>query len=221
MRLHRIARHHDGEKIARIDDLAAEAGHRLDGSQPAEGNILGRVSALMADDKASAAQFARRAHDHLHHRPVCVAHAAHPSERIGHAGVEAAGDENEIGPEGMQRGKNDLLDGMKICAVPAAGRQGQVDVGAISLAFAALGQHADVEGVEAVLMQRDREHLRIVIEGLLGAVAVMDVPIDDGDAAVSVAGERMAGGQRDIGEEAEAARAVALGMMPRRTETSA
>ena len=61
-------------------------------------------------------------------------------------------------------------------------------------------------------MHRHVEHLRIVLEDVLRAVAVMHVVVDDGDA---VGAERagVRGGDGDVVVEAEAHRAVALGVM--------
>ena len=55
-------------------------------------------------------------------------------------------------------------------------------------------------------MKRDREHARVVAEQRLGAVAVMDVEVDDGDALQTELVLRVAGGDRDVAEDAEAHR---------------
>ena len=64
-------------------------------------------------------------------------------------------------------------------------------------------------------MRRDVEHMRIGFEDVLRAVAVMDVVIDDGDLARAEM-TRVGGGDRYIVEQAEAHRARALGVVPRR-----
>ena len=64
-----------------------------------------------------------------------------------------------------------------------------------------------------MLERRDHQHPRIGGEDVLGAVAVMDIEIDDGHALDAVSGHRVRGADRDVVEEAEAHRAVALGMM--------
>ncbi len=52
-----------------------------------------------------------------------------------------------------------------------AGRQGHVDVEAVPLALPALGGLAGVEGVVAVLMQADRQHL-----GVMQKIASVPLP---------------------------------------------
>ena len=56
------------------------------------------------------------------------------------------------------------------------------------------------------------------VEGVVGAVAVMDVPIDDEDPLGAVRRGRPPGCDRDVVEEAEAHRARRLGVVPRRAQ---
>ena len=72
--------------------------------------------------------------------------------------------------------------------------------------------------VERILVSGDVEHGRIVVEGVLRSVAVVDIEIDDSNAveAVRAAGQRS--GDRDAVEDAEAHRLRRLGMMPRRAD---
>ena len=60
----------------------------------------------------------------------------------------------------------------------------------------------------------------IVAENVLGAVAMMHVEIDDGDAFQPMLLERMLGGDGDIVKEAEAHGAAAHRMMPRRAHAA-
>ena len=71
-------------------------------------------------------------------------------------------------------------------------------------------------GIERVLERRDHQHPRIGGEDVLGAVAVMDVEIDDRHALDAMGGQRVRGADRDVVEQAEAHRAVALGVVARR-----
>ena len=64
-------------------------------------------------------------------------------------------------------------------------------------------------------MRRHVEHVGIVLEEMLRAVAVMQVPVDDDDATDARAAE-MRGRDRDVVEETEAHRAPVLGVMTRR-----
>ena len=71
-------------------------------------------------------------------------------------------------------------------------------------------------GIKRHLVGGAIEHGLVVPENILRAVAVMHVPIDDGDALGPVLLLRMAGGDGDCVEKAEAHRRFALGMMTRR-----
>ena len=66
-------------------------------------------------------------------------------------------------------------------------------------------------------MQRDRERVRVVDERALGAVAVVDVPVDDGDPADAELVAGLHHRQREVGEQAVAAAPVALRVVARRT----
>ena len=67
-----------------------------------------------------------------------------------------------------------------------------------------------------MLERRDHQHARVAGEDLLGAVAVVDVEVDDRDALEAVRGERVRRADGDVVEETEPHRAIALGMVPRR-----
>ena len=61
------------------------------------------------------------------------------------------------------------------------GRQRQVGREAFACAAADLSRCPGAR-IERILMQRDKQHMRVVVERILRAVAVMHVPIDDRDA---------------------------------------
>ena len=64
-------------------------------------------------------------------------------------------------------------------------------------------------------MQRDRQHVGIAPEGLLGAVAVVHIPVHHRDSAHAARRPQVEGGDRDVAEHAEAAARLRLGMVPR------
>ena len=66
-------------------------------------------------------------------------------------------------------------------------------------------------------MRAEEKHGRIGVEDVLRAVAVVDVPIGDGDALHSVFALRIAGRDRDVVEQAEAHAAMGRGVMAGRT----
>ena len=70
--------------------------------------------------------------------------------------------------------------------------------------------------VERMLERRHHQHAGIALEDVLGAVAVVDVEVDDRDAFEAVRLEGVRGADGDVVEEAEAHRAAALGVVPGR-----
>ena len=90
---------------------------------------------------------------------------------------------DHVGLEVQHRGGDDLLDRPQVGAVAGVGRQRHVDRGALGRADAALGDAAGArEQVAAGLVDRARQHPRLLEEDPLGAVAVVDVDVDVGDA---------------------------------------
>ena len=71
-------------------------------------------------------------------------------------------------------------------------------------------------GIERHLVGRGIEDGRVGPDDGLGAVAVVDVPVDDGDAAGAVGALGVAGGDDGVVEEAEAHGPVGLGVVTRR-----
>ena len=142
----------------------------------------------------------------------------HAPERIGAAAVEAGGHDDQLGLELAERRQHHALEGGEIGAGAGARRQRNVEVVAGAGAGAVLLDPAGVQRKEPILMDRHGEHRRVLVEGLLRAVAVMHVPIDRGDAPEPVRRARMQGGDRDIAEQAEAQSAVALGMVAGRAD---
>ena len=69
-----------------------------------------------------------------------------------------------------------------------------------------------------MLVEADEEDGRVVLEAGLRAVAVVDVEVDDRDAPDAVVALQVAGGDRDVGEEAESHRPVGLGVVARRAD---
>ena len=65
----------------------------------------------------------------------------------------------------------------------AARQQGNVDIVALAPVAAAVLRRAGVEREAALLVERDRQHVGAFVEDRLGAVAVMNVPVEDHHAA--------------------------------------
>ena len=135
------------------------------------------------------------------------------AERVAIMGVEAGRDEDEVGGECVDGWEHPLGEGGAIGGTVGAGRQRNVE----NVACAGFGGCAGA-GVERPLVSGGVEDGRVVPKGGLGAVAVMDVPIDDGDTLRAVRALRVAGGDGDGGEEAETHRPVGLGVVAGRAD---
>jgi len=134
-------------------------------------------------------------------------------QRIAMVGIEAGRDQQEIRLEGLDGGEDALDIGGTHGAGAAAGGQGGVDdiadADEIRIAGARIERHLVARGIE---------HRAVVLENVLGAIAVMDVEIDDGDAACAKLALCFTGDDRDRVDEAEAHRPAALGMVAGRAD---
>ena len=98
-------------------------------------------------------------------------------------GVEPGGDEHEVGGERGDGGDDDLVERVEVAAVTRPGRQRDVDGAAGAGALAPL-----VEGARARREHRcpggwrSSARRALVVEHRLRPVAVVHVPVDDGDA---------------------------------------
>ncbi|MCI0363184.1 MAG: hypothetical protein L0219_04835 [Phycisphaerales bacterium] len=127
----------------------------------------------------------------------------HVGEGVIAVGVEAGGDEHELGFVGVGDGDQETLIEMEVGGVVEAGWERRIDGEAFAGAVADLVEVAGV-GEEAVLVGTEEENISAVIEGVLGAVAVMDIPVDDEDALKVVVSDGMRGGDGDVVEETKA-----------------
>ena len=113
------------------------------------------------------------------------------------------GDEHELGLERAHRGLDDVVERALVLLVAAAGPERDVERRLGLVVRAARSRDRT-----ATRAARRRRPSRVVAEDLLGAVPVVDVPVDDRDALDAELGLRVAGGDRDVVEDAEAHRRV-------------
>ncbi len=126
-----------------------------------------------------------------------------PSDGIAPVGVVAGRDEDHLGAEPQHAGREDAPKGRAEGVVAGAGGEGKVDRGAAPAPVARLVRCAGA-GVERVLVRADEEHVRVLVEDLLGAVAVVHVDVEDDEAFGAERGPGPANGQSHVGEQAEA-----------------
>ena len=113
---------------------------------------------------------------------------------------------------------HDVVPGVQVGAPAGARRERDVDVRTERAGPPASVDHAGVVRVEAVLVQRDRQRVRVVVVDPLGAVAVVHVPVDDRDPSEPGLRAGLLHRHRDVGEDAVAASPVALGVVPGRPD---
>ncbi len=123
--------------------------------------------------------------------------------------VEAGRDDDQFRAEFLQLRQDDVFEGGAELGAAVFRGQRRIDDGVVLAAFAG-GAGA---GKQRHLVGRAIHHGRIGPEDILGAVAVMDVEIDDGGAPDPVFALGVARGNGDVVEEAKAHRLVDLGMM--------
>jgi hypothetical protein len=114
---------------------------------------------------------------------VGAAHAlAHGLERVASVGVEPSRDEDQLRLEPLDRGCEQPLESLQRIGVACAGTERRIEREAGSAPHARLRRRPGAgEEAAAVAVHRAEEHTVGVVEHLLGAVAVVDVPVDDRD----------------------------------------
>ena len=123
-------------------------------------------------------------------------------ERVVDVRVEAGGDEQQVGLERAHRRLDHLGERAQVLVVAGAGRQRHVERRLVARPRPAGAR------IERPLVQRDEEDGVVAAEDRLGAVAVVDVEVDDRDALEPELGLRVARRDGDVVEEAEAHRPV-------------
>ena len=203
MRLQRLARELPQARGERVLDRRPVPGQLLEHGQAAERRDRRGVAALVRQDEPSVAQLPGERDDRAGHEPERVRVQQHPRERVEAVGVEAAGDDDELRPERAQRRLDDARHRVEVGALARPRRQRDVDRASRAVALPGLLERAG--GQQApVLVQRDGQDVGLGPEGVLRPVAVMDVPVDDRDAAHPAHRPRVHDGQRDVPEDAEA-----------------
>jgi len=116
----------------------------------------------------------------------------------------------ELGPQGLERHLS-LIRG----AIAAPGRQGNIQRITQPCPGAALGRSTR-PGIEGELVRAEKQYAGVIFEGVLGAIAMMHVPIHDQDPLQAIAFLGVTRGNGDVIEQAEPHGTLALSVMPRR-----
>ncbi len=141
----------------------------------------------------------------------------HVAERISGRRVEARGDQDEVRREETRDRQEYAVEGGEVLGVAHAAAPRHVD------GVAAAGSAADLrEGtrarVERGLVRREVEDRGVLPEGVLRAVAVVEVPVDDEDPLGRPGELERARRDRDVVEEAESHGTARLRVMAGRTD---
>ncbi len=139
---------------------------------------------------------------------------AHLGDSFVAIGVEAGAEEEELWFEFVEAWDDFFGEGGAVGFVVAVGVEGDVESETGAAADADFGFVAGAGvGAAGVLVEGDVEDIGAILEGVLGAVAVVSVEIDDGDAGEFMLSDEVFGGDGDVVEEAEAHGMVAFGVV--------
>ena len=127
--------------------------------------------------------------------------------------VESRGDKHHLGLEPLERRQPVGNDGFPELPAAAAGGKGNVHHALRAACGAAVW-------IERMLERRHHQHALVVAEDVFGAVAVMDVEIDDRNPREPMVLERMGGRDRDVIEDAKPHGTRTLRVVPGRPDTA-
>ena len=154
-------------------------------------------------------EFVQRAVRHL----LRIDGEHHVREGIGVVRVAAVLRDHELRFERRDDGVDDGVQGAQPVGVAGTGRQGDVDGAAFGVGAADVAGEAGArEENGARLVDRDREHPRVVPEDLLDAVTVVNVDVDVGDPLDALV-EQPLDADRSVVVDAETARLVGHGVV--------
>ncbi len=134
-------------------------------------------------------------------------------ERVAPVRVAAVLADQHLGTELTQQRRNHGIEGAQPARVPGAGRQRDVHRRAVGVRAAGLARAPGTgEEGRGVLVHADREYPRVVPEGSLHAIAVMDIDVDVGDALHALL-QQPGNGDGQVVVDAESAGVAAHGVM--------
>lgn len=134
------------------------------------------------------------------------------AEWVSHAAVESGGDEDELGAEFFHGGDELFLEAGEDFCAPGEGGERAIEGGPLPRAGASLIGAASAR-VPRSLVGAEEEDGAVFVEDVLGAVAVVDVPIDDEDAIEAVTALGVAGGDGDVIKDAKAHAVAGIGVV--------
>jgi hypothetical protein len=141
------------------------------------------------------------------------------SKRIAAMGVETRREEDKLGLKVSQSRGQGFLKVVEEIAVGTAGGDGNIQRQTLSRAESAFTGGTGA-GIMRILVDAKKEHRFVGLKGVLGTIAVVDVPIDDRHALNPAFGAQIMRGDRHIIKKTKAHYLVEFGVVARRPNTA-
>jgi hypothetical protein len=176
----------------------------------------GRIVAAFedADDPAAGVGSCNVADD-LRQRSEIFRLKPQRADRICAMAVEAGAQQDELRADTIGQLGHGRFESLDILSTRRAEFERQIELRAERGAFANL-THVAGPWIKGPAMDREESDLFVAPEDLLGAVAVMHIPVDDQNAIESEFVDRQPGADRHVVKQAKAHRRGGTGVVPRR-----
>src|SRR5215216_1146751 len=165
---------------ARILPVRSSLPNPLHGGGDALGEGVEVVASLQYERRGRGPDLAGEGRDHGGEASESVAPQRHAPKQVVYVGVETGRDQDRLGPELSQHGQENPGENRRIEVFPRTSRQRYVSREAQPFPFPHLAGPARPR-VEGTLMYREVKDAGVTVEDILGAVAVVHVPVQDGD----------------------------------------
>ena len=185
---------------------------RIEHGTGALAQAAGGVSALEQENLTPVAQIVGQSAGDRGHIAKSGAGDFHRGQRVVDVGVETARHQYDFGAECKRGGHEESLQRAYVFCVATTRRQGDVEGGSNASTDSGL-DGVSRSGVVRVLMGRNVQNRGILLEEVLSAVSVVNVPVEDQDPLDARLRTKSARGDGDVVEQAEAHGAVRFGVM--------
>jgi hypothetical protein len=178
--------------------------------------IVGVVSALQDTQQLTLTHLCRELPQHPGHISNSSWSHPHRAHRITHHQIEPTGDEHKLRLIGPGDGHNQLIENPGILIIAMAAAQRYIDRVSKAVSFTGFVQRA-CSRIKRILMKGAVQHLVALVKAVLGAVTVMNIPIDNENTLQPQVANRPYGTYGDTVEQTESHSPVKLGMVARGT----
>ena len=175
-----------------------------------------RIAALKYKKKATLTELVGQLAEKERHGEVPHLTDFHSGQRVVPVSIKAAGDQDHLGFEIPRHRYNDALEKSDVLGVGTAGRHGEVYGGSGARSLPRFAKSAG-SGVVGILVGGHVEDARVAFEGVLGAVAVMDIPVQDHQLFQAQFGLKSASRHGHVVEKTKTHGAIAFCVVARRS----